>query len=52
MPALLVGELRAAQNVAAADHHRDLAAHLLGLVDLPRDVDHFVHRDPTFAGMR
>ena len=45
------GELGPAEDVPAADHHRQLDAVLGGLGDLPGDVDHGVHGDAAFAGM-
>ena len=44
-------ELRAAEDVAAADHEADLAAAIGRLLDLPGDVRHFLHADAALAGM-
>ena len=46
------GELGPAEDIAAADDQRQLDAVLGRLAGLPGDVDHGVHGDASFAGMR
>jgi hypothetical protein len=42
-------ELAATKNVSSADDDGNLATGRLSLMDLLRDVQHLLHRDPTLA---